>query len=115
MIGDDIYNFIVKLFPLCRSITGEGTRETLKIIKEHIPLRIYEVPSGTQVFDWTVPKEWNIRDAFILDEQGNKIVDFKENNLHVMGYSTPINKDVSLSELQQHLYSLEEQPMAIHY
>lgn len=113
--GKEMYSLIKRLYPICRSITGNGVRETLKIIKEYIPLKITEVPSGTKVFDWTVPKEWNIKDAYVMDENRNKIIDFKKNNLHVVGYSTPINKTVALSELQKHLYSLPDQPEAIPY
>lgn len=114
-VGQDAYRLMVELFPICRSITGKGVRETLARIKEHIPLEIHEIPSGTKAFDWEVPKEWNIRDAFILDEQGNKVVDFKKNNLHVVGYSIPVDKWLTLSELQEHLHSLSEQPDAIPY
>jgi aminopeptidase-like protein/aminoglycoside N3'-acetyltransferase len=114
-IGKDMYGLVKKLFPICRSITGNGVRDTLKIIQEHIPLTIHEVPTGTKVFDWKVPKEWNIKDAYVMDEKGNKIINFKKNNLHVMGYSIPINKIILLSELQEHLYSLPEQPEAIPY
>lgn len=110
-----MYELMAGLFPICRSITGNGVRETLKVIRDHIPLSIFEVPSGTKVFDWTVPKEWNIRDAYILDGHGNKVVDFNENNLHVLGYSIPVDGTFSLDELQEHLYSLEEQPDAIPY
>jgi len=110
-----MYDLVKDLFPICRSITGNGVRETLKIIQQHIPININEVPTGTKVFDWTVPKEWNIKDAYIMDENSNKIIDFKKNNLHVVGYSVPVNKTVSLPELQEHLYSLPEQPEAIPY
>jgi aminopeptidase-like protein len=113
--GHIMHQLMTELFPICRSITGNGVRETLRIIQKHVPITIHEVPSGTKVFDWTVPREWNIRDAYILDEQGNKIVDFKENNLHVISYSIPVDKTVSLAELQEHLYSLEDQPDAIPY
>lgn len=113
--GRFMHGLMAKLFPICRSITGDGVRETLKIIQNYIPLKINEVPSGTKVFDWTVPLEWNIRDAYILDEEGKKIVDFKKNNLHVVGYSVPVNKIISLEELQEHLYSLADQPAAIPY
>ena len=78
-----------KLFPICRSITGEGVRETLNIIKEVIPLKFHEVPSGTKVFDWVIPDEWNIKDAYIKDDYGNRILDFKSSNLHVVNYSIP--------------------------
>ena len=111
-----MHNLLIKLFPICRSITGNGVRETLEIIKNDIlPMTLYEIPSGTKVFDWTIPKEWNICNAFVADESGNKIIDFKINNLHVVGYSVPIDTYVSLSELQEHLYSLPEQPNAIPY
>jgi aminopeptidase-like protein len=113
--GQDMYKLTKKLYPICRSITGNGVRETLDIIKKHIPIKVWEVPSGTKVLDWTIPKEWNIKDAYVMDENGNKIIDFKKSNLHIVGYSTPINKTVSLSELQEHLYSLPDQPEAIPY
>ena len=113
--GHYMHTVMKELFPICRSITGNGVRETLNIIRNHIPLTIFDVPSGTKVFDWTVPKEWNIRDAWIMDDRGEKIVDFKNNNLHVLGCSSPVDQTVSLAELQQHLYSLEKQPDAIPY
>lgn len=110
-----MYDLLTELFPLCRSITGNGVRQTLSIIQKHIPLTIHEVPSGTNVFDWIVPNEWNIRSAYIEDENGNRIVDFENNNLHVVGYSTPINSHMTLAELNTHLHSLENQPDAIPY
>jgi aminopeptidase-like protein len=114
-VGEEMYQLLVKLFPICRSITGNGFRQSLDIISEIVPITRYEVPTGTQVFDWTVPKEWNIRDAYIEDEQGQKIIDFKKQNLHVVGYSTPVDEWLTLEELEQHLHSLPEQPNAIPY
>ena len=104
------------LWPICRSITGIGVRQSLAIIRQQLPsLKINEVPTGTVSGDWIVPKEWAIRDAYILDPQGRKIVDFKESNLHVVSYSVPVNAKMELDELQEHLYSLPEQPNAIPY
>lgn len=113
--AEAMHALVARLFPLCRSITGEGVRETLRILGEHIPLTVHEVPSGTQVFDWTIPAEWVIRDAYILDEAGERVVDFRRNNLHVVGYSTPVDQWMSLQELQGHLHSLESMPDAIPY
>ena len=106
---------IRKLFPICRSITGNGVRQTLKIIKEIIPITIHEVSSGTKVFDWEIPNEWNIKDAYVKDENGNRVIDFQKSNLHVVGYSVPVDKWITLSELQENLHSLPEQPNAIPY
>jgi len=114
-VGKEIYALIEKLFPICRSITGDGVRQTLKIISEHIPIELHDVPSGTEVFDWTVPKEWNIRDAYVKNLNGKRIIDFKKSNLHVMGYSIPIRKKVSLEELKRHLYTLPDHPDWIPY
>lgn len=115
-IGDYIYDIAKKLFPICRSITGNGVRETLRILHEYCPdIKICEVPSGTTVFDWTVPKEWNIRDAYVENSRGERVIDFKENNLHVLGYSTPVNEYVNLDELLKHIYTLPEQPDLIPY
>jgi len=116
VVGEKIYELLQRLFPICRSITGDGVRKTLTIIQEHIPtMKVHEVPTGTKAFDWTVPKEWNIKDAYVMDAKWKKVIDFKENNLHVVGYSIPVNKKISLAELQKHLYSLENQPDAIPY
>lgn len=117
IIGQSMYNLCVELFPICRSITGNGVRETLSILNSVIgeEMVVREVPSGTQVFDWSVPKEWNIRDAWIKDSKGNKILDFKDNNLHVVGYSLPANKKVNLEELKTIIYTQPEQPDAIPY
>ncbi len=115
-IGKSIYNLAVELFPICRSITGNGVRETLKIIRHEVSdLNISEVASGTRCFDWTIPPEWNIKEAYLINPDGEKIVDFSKNNLHVMGYSEPVNKTIPLEELQEHLYSLPDMPDAIPY
>jgi aminopeptidase-like protein len=114
--GEKIYEFAERLFPICRSITGEGVRETLRLIKEQLPtVQIHEVPSGTQCFDWTVPLEWNIRDAWVVDPDGRKVIDFQDSNLHVVGYSTPVDAEIDLQELDEHLFSLPDQPNAIPY
>lgn len=120
-VGQEIYDLVNKIFPYCRSITGKGVRQTIEDIKEFIErdtdvrLNVYGVPSGTQAFDWTVPKEWIIRKAYIEDEAGRKIVDMENNNLHVVGYSTPVDKWVSLDELLTHVYTQPEQPDVIPY
>ena len=115
-IGDEIHRLLLRLFPICRSITGNGVRETLSIIRELIPgLLVHEVPTGTKCFDWSVPREWNVSAAYLIDPDGKKIVDFENNNLHVVGYSTPVDKELNLEELQNHLHSLPEQPDAIPY
>lgn len=113
--GKELYSLVEELYPICRSITGDGVRETLKKLQAHVALTIHEVPTGTQVFDWTVPKEWNIRDAYIKDGNGEKIVDFQRSNLHVMSYSTPVRQTLSLEELKPHLFSLPEHPEWIPY
>lgn len=104
-----------RLFPLCRSITGDGVRATLDIVDESIPLTVYEVPTGTDVLDWTVPPEWNIRDAYVADSTGRRVIDFAESNLHVVGYSIPVRATMTLQELRPHLYTLADQPDAIPY
>ena len=114
-LGERMYSFAERLYPICRSITGNGLRETLRLIQEEIPLSLHEIPSGTEVFDWVVPREWNIRDAYIKNSRGEKIVDFKKNNLHVLNYSTPINARIPLEELRTHLFSLPDKPDWIPY
>ena len=109
-VGAEMHRLLTDLYPICRSITGNGLRETLRRVQSHIPLTIYEVPSGTQVFDWVVPKEWNIRDAYIANSRGERVVDFRESNLHVVGYSIPVRKKLSLAELREHLFTLPEHP-----
>lgn len=116
MIGNEIHALANRLWGINRSLTGDGVRETLSILKENLPeLQIHEVPSGTKVFDWTIPKEWKVRHAYIITPAGKKLCDFAVNNLHLLGYSTPVNRTIALSELQEHLYSLPEQPNAIPY
>jgi aminopeptidase-like protein len=113
--GRDMHGLAIELFPFCRSITGEGVRQTLRRLESDLPLQIHEVPTGTQVFDWTVPKEWNVRDAWVQDQVGRKVVDFKTSNLHVLNYSQPVHGRMPLAELDAHLYTLPEQPEAIPY
>ena len=114
--GKNMYDLAARLFPICRSITGDGFRQSLTMIREIIPeIQVFEVPSGTQVFDWTVPKEWNIRGGWIKDMKGQTIIDFRESNLHVLGYSVPVHTTVSREELLEHVYTQPEQPDWIPY
>jgi aminopeptidase-like protein len=113
--GDEIFALAARIFPICRSITGDGVRETLREIESHIALETRELPTGTDVFDWTVPREWNIRNAYIKDAKGAKVVDFAQSNLHVMSYSIPVRKWLSLAELKKHVHTLPEQPNLIPY
>jgi aminopeptidase-like protein len=113
--GREMYDFIAELYPICRSITGNGLRETLGRVGRRIPLQVSEVPSGTQVFDWTVPREWNIRDAYVKDANGRRVIDFRRSNLHVVSYSAPVKASMALSELRPRLHSLPEYPDWIPY
>jgi aminopeptidase-like protein len=114
-VGREMHALATELYPLCRSITGNGLRESLGILQKRIPLALTEVPSGTAVFDWTVPSEWNIRDAFIKNARGERVVDFRKHNLHVVNYSVPVNRRMTLAELRPHLFTLPDQPDRIPY
>lgn len=115
-LGQAMHGLAARLWPINRSVMGEGVRETLRILRELLPsLTIYEVPSGTQVFDWIIPNEWNVREAWIEGPDGKRIVDFENHNLHLVSYSLPVNLTLSLEELQAHLHSLPDQPEAIPY
>lgn len=115
-VGRFCYQLASELFPICRSITGPGVRATLSRLKDHLPLlTVHDVPSGTKAFDWIVPDEWTIRDGFVADESGRKIIDFSRHNLHVVGYSEPVDEWLDLQDLQEHLHSLPDQPDAIPY
>jgi len=114
-IGRELHGFASELFPICRSITGDGIRSTLSRIQQRIPLETSEVPTGTPVFDWTVPKEWNIRDGYIKAANGERVIDFRKCNLHVLNYSTPVHATMSLSELKPHLFTIPTKPEWIPY
>jgi len=113
--GAEMHALVRRLYPLCRSITGDGVRATLDIIGEYLPLTVHEVPTGTEVLDWTVPQEWNIRDAYVADATGRRVIDFRESNLHVVGYSVPVHTTMPLSELRAHLHTLPDQPDLVPY
>ena len=116
MAGKEIYDLAVRLFPICRSITGDGFRQSLAIIREQVPeMQVFEVPTGTQVFDWTVPREWNIRGGWIRRKSGETVIDFRNSNLHVLGYSVPVHQTVSREALLEHVYTQPEQPDWIPY
>ncbi len=114
-IGRELHDFAADLYPICRSITGDGIRRTLAMIQHRIPLQTFEVPTGTSVFDWAVPKEWNVRDAYLKAPGGNRVVDFQQCNLHVMNYSTPVHATMPLSEIKPHLFTIPEHPDWIPY
>ena len=112
-IGEQIYATAAEIFPICRSLTGAGVRETLGCLARHVDIAVREVPSGTKVFDWTVPREWNIRDAYIKSPSGEKVVDFSKSNLHVLGYSIPVRASLPLAELKEHIFTLPGKPDVI--
>ena len=109
-VGRELHELVTELFPICRSITGNGLRRTLGLIGERVPLEVTEVPTGTQVLDWTVPQEWNINDAWIETPDGQRVVQFGDSNLHVLGYSVPIRERMPLADLKEHLFTLPEHP-----
>jgi aminopeptidase-like protein len=109
--GEELYKLVAELYPICRSITGDGVRRTLEIVDREIGgLEVHEVPTGTQVLDWTVPREWNVRDAWVADPAGRRVIDFQDSNLHLVGYSVPVRATMGLAELKQHLFTLPDQP-----
>jgi aminopeptidase-like protein len=113
--GAAMHGLVEELYPICRSITGDGLRTTLRRLQQLVPLELREVPSGTKVFDWTVPREWNISDAWVADTDGRRVIDFREHNLHVVNYSVPVRRRMSLTELRPHLHTLPAQPDLIPY
>src|SRR5262249_1373672 len=113
--GEGLHAFAAELFPICRSITGDGIRRTLAAIQRRIPLQTTDVPSGTSVSDWTTPKEWNIRDGYGKDPDGKRVIDFQRNNLHIVNYSVPVHRTMPLSELRQRLFTLPDYPDWIPY
>lgn len=114
-VGNEMFQLAKEMYPYCRSITGDGVRATLAGVRRHLALDLHEVPSGTQAFDWTIPEEWNIRDAYIKDSTGERVVDFRKSNLHVVGYSAPVHEKMSLGQLKQHIHTLPGQPDLIPY
>jgi aminopeptidase-like protein len=114
-LENELFSLMQELFPICRSITGNGVRKTIKILKKEIDLKIVNVPSGTKVFDWKVPFEWNIKDAYVKNSKGERVIDFKKSNLHILNYSTPIKKTISNKNLKKHLHTLPEKPNSIPY
>jgi aminopeptidase-like protein len=114
-VGPILHGLAAELYPICRSITGAGVRETLARLQRKVDLRITETPSGTSVFDWTIPREWTIRDAYVKNAGGERVIDFRRNNLHVVGYSTPVHAWMPLGELKEHIFTLPQQPGVIPY
>jgi aminopeptidase-like protein len=114
-VGEELFELVAELYPICRSITGDGVRRTLEIVGREIDLEVHEVPSGTEVFDWTVPREWNIRDAWVANAAGERVIDFHASNLHVVSYSVPVRATMPLAELRRHLFTLPEHPDWVPY
>jgi aminopeptidase-like protein len=114
-LGRQLYDCVADLYPICRSITGDGVRETLRRLQRQVALTVHEVPSGTEVFDWVVPREWNVRDAYVKNTRGDRVIDFRRSNLHVVNYSVPVRERMSLEELRPHLFTLPSQPEWIPY
>ncbi len=110
-----MYRQLEELYPICRSITGEGLRETLRRVQSCIPLVLHEVPTGTSAFDWTIPQEWNIRDAWVKNAQGERVIDFQQSSLHLLNYSVPVRRRMTLADLRPHLHSLPQHPDWIPY
>ncbi|MBD3243638.1 MAG: DUF4910 domain-containing protein [Chitinivibrionales bacterium] len=115
LLGKEMYALVERLYPICRSITGKGVEQTLAVVRDYIDLDIHAVASGSPAFDWTVPREWNIRDAWVKNPRGEKVIDFQRSNLHVLNYSIPVHTSVSLKELKEHLYTIPEYPDWIPY
>ncbi len=113
--GEEMVRFVTRAYPICRSLTGDGVRQTLTLLGEGLPLAVHEVPSGTPALDWTVPLEWTVRAAWIKGPDGRTVVDFEDHNLHLLGYSAPVHEKLPLAELQEHLYSLPDRPALIPY
>jgi aminopeptidase-like protein len=114
-LGQEMHRLIKDLYPICRSITGEGLRKSLRMLQKYVPMELKEVPTGTQVFDWTVPPEWNIREAYVKNSRGERVIDFQDLNLHVVSYSTPVRVKMRLAELKKHLFTLPERPDWVPY
>ena len=114
-VGEELYKLVAELYPICRSITGDGVRRTLEVVDREVGLVVHEVPTGTQVLDWTVPREWNVRDAWVADPSGRRVIDFRASNLHLVSYSVPVRATMPLAELKRHLHTLPEHPDWVPY
>ncbi|HZR19671.1 MAG TPA: DUF4910 domain-containing protein [Verrucomicrobiae bacterium] len=115
VIGQEVFELVSELYPFCRSITGDGLRRSFKALQKHVPVSVHEIPTGTQVFDWTIPKEWNIRDAYIKNSKGQRVIDFQQSNLHVVNYSIPVKTRMSKAELKDRVFTLPQTPDLIPY